>query len=741
MALFGKGKKGMNVGKKSMPEDVVSTQQPKVLSTAEADQAANDVVARTLPSSGNKILDSLMRNKNNSFNTLVEAVDVAKKANEEEQKIKVQDRDFKNAASQFLQNLYNQSQTKTTYEGTTTKEEVEKDIEDVYSSIEYPSDVALERLGVQDYFPDIGTDINVGTYSGRRVGSVSIFAAPGMTIPFGLLDARKRALAQAAQNKSATMQKIQELPDTSDQFNIAFKGYAHSRVAALNEKHNYDPRSFMRDKEAMAELYRLQTTAKAIIDVDTQFDELLKNRIDKEGRVAYYIPEELLKQMYDFQAGKLDNMEDYFSGKKNVSDLLRNARNYADGTRMVDSRIAELLKYPRELPISIKKGVEITEENIKEIEESRKRAASTGSYDSYVSVLKKFYKIDVDGIVDPWMDDAGYPKDSPAREWIKQYFEAQIPKETIKAQWDNVANKNFDYFKFNKEFEYKKEQERSFWQATADDYKKLQVDRALANAAPALRAIDANGSLSASEKQKRKQSILMDAYSQMGIGRYQGKAITVVTDPSDPNKVYGRVLANNKEDIAVVPNDLGTMYVQVREYVKGKGWVPKMSGGKPVYEHVSVKKMYASMSPNGTESVNYGKYIPQSRINYKNNTEYDKYMAQFYNQAASGAVSTGVNEYQVQAGYMSGTNRYPLTTGNYGSFANSKESDKLLIVDTKTQFSIEKIDGEGNVTYDVSPIQISFKSDILDETQRKPLEVIATPKQKAYETNPPLEQE
>ncbi len=43
--------------------------------------------------------------------------------------------------------------------------------------------LAIEKLGVQDYYPEIGRDIAVGTFSGSRIGSQTIYSGAGDVQP------------------------------------------------------------------------------------------------------------------------------------------------------------------------------------------------------------------------------------------------------------------------------------------------------------------------------------------------------------------------------------------------------------------------------------------------------------------------------------------------------------------------------------------------------------------------------
>lgn len=681
--------------------------EERSLSTDEQkNDASNIIVANSLPNAGNEILDGAIKDENTSFQELTNAAKIAKEADTEEQKIKTQTAqeniDFSNALSETAKNLYTSSDGSLGgYETTTTKEQVEKDLaektkKDIYSSIDLPTGLALEQLGVQDYFPTIGDNIITGSFSGRRLGSVTMFGAGGTVIPFGLMDARKRALVDAAQKKQAAMQKLQELPNAPEQLNAAFKQYAHQRISELSEKHNYDPSAFMKDKEAMAELYRLQTTAEAMVNVDKQFDELIKNRVGADGKPEYYIPEELLKQMYDYQMGKLDNMEDYFSGKKNVSELLRNARNFADGTRMVDARIAELLKYPRELPMNLKKGTQIDQAALDEINAARKKVAAGSGYDAYLSVIKKFYDIDVDGVVDPWMNDAGYAQDDPARKWVKDYFEAQIPKETIEQKVDYQANKDFDYYKFNKEFDYKKTQEMAYWETVAAKFKDANTEKELM-------AVQAR--INAETDDKKKAALLADAYN--NIPGFASLSAKVQQDQYNPDRVYASVAVpgGERKKSTTVKND------NAKIYCDGKGWVSFSELKKNVY-----------YDDKGVLTYKPG-YNPVTRGTGNNKVEFDTDMGILLNASAGGSVDVTANEHQIEAGYTSGGKRYALTTKNGQYYSNAK--DKTLFVTTKVNPMISTIGPDGTPTLRASRVSLQMHSDLEDFGQLQTLEVLS----------------
>lgn len=732
---------------KKAESDLESNVDDSPLNTEEGKtDAANVVVANTLPNSGNEVLNAATKDENISFQGLVDAKKLAGETDKEEQKIKAetaqQNIDVSNAISETAKNLYSASQGSLAgYETTATKEQVEKDVaaktaKDIYSSIELPTGLALDKLGVQEYFPTIGDNIITGSFTGRRLGSVTMFGAGGTVIPFGLMDARKRALVEAAQKKQAALQKLQELPNAPEQLNTQFKQYAHGRISALSEKFNYDPAAFMRDKDAMAELYRLQTAAEAMINVDKQFDDIVKNRIGSDGKPTVYIPDELLQEMYKFQEGKLDNAEDYFSGKKNVSELLSNARTYASGTRMVDTRIAELLKYPRELPVNLKKGTQIDKAALKEIEAARKEIKGGSGYDAYLSVIKKYYEIDVDGIVDNWMNEQGYPADDKARQWTKDYFRAQIPPETITAKFDYQANKDYDYWAKRGDWAREDEEKMAYWetvnQKSIDQNLKDRITQTGSRIDKINDRIIAVRASSMSDEEKRKEivalrrekgGILADAYNEYSA--VFGAGMKVEVDPNDGRIVYGKVKVNREtqKSTAIVGNKKLTIYV-AEEFVAG-GKRQYKEGKSPSLEEF---KKHVRFDKNGKAIFDKG-WTPVSRGSGDAAEAYDKELKQILDNSAGGALNMSANEHNVTAGYTSKGNKYKVNTDNVGAYANSKDQTMIVSTSANPIIATDQKDAKGQPIYAPSRVRLSFETDLNDFADRQTIEEMSSPVQ------------
>jgi hypothetical protein len=78
------------------------------------------------------------------------------------------------------------------------------------------------QLPLSAYYPDAGNNIAVGNYSGRVVGSNTIYAPGGGLVPLGMIDARQKALEDAALAEAKNVEDFRKQfkAPTSDLVNI-----------------------------------------------------------------------------------------------------------------------------------------------------------------------------------------------------------------------------------------------------------------------------------------------------------------------------------------------------------------------------------------------------------------------------------------------------------------------------------------------------------------------------------------
>jgi hypothetical protein len=530
-----------------------------------------DLLSQSTPTAGLKVMQAISKDPDSTFNNLNEAKAAAPDINKEEQKEKTSAAqagvNYLNAVQQgkaempdqtVLQNIMASNLSAPeppSYEATADKKQVEKDITKQYTNdIFYSPQATMEKLGVQDYYPNIGQDIGVGTYSGSRLGSATIFASQGTLIPMGLIDARKRALASAAQEKQKAINKVLEFADAPEQFDNEYKQYAIKTMYDHLEKNNYNMSSFYKDREAVGDLYRLQSLAKDLKNTDAVVDQLFSEASSNNGGTGKYLPEEVGDFVAKYRSAKVENFDDILSGKTKVSEYLDGLQGYANGTKWADDRLAEWTSDPTEVPINLKTNKPLNEANIAEIKDAIAKVRGGNGYDQWQTVKKKYFSLDVENTVDNWAK-INLPEGDPSPEWIKKYIEAQIPEDSFIQAVERQGNDNFAYWnaKFQRANEVE-DQRKTYYQQMVETAQNANISGALTSLRPQFAAIDkmknADGSnLSEDQKRQRKQDLLAEQMQGKGFG-------FVVKDPNSKNLVYGvtNIDAKNSAAFAVGEN-------------------------------------------------------------------------------------------------------------------------------------------------------------------------------------------
>jgi hypothetical protein len=579
-------------------------------------------------------------------NTTLEDIDkIEGTADAAQSEIQKQQTNLVNASSTALTNL-GEEKDKPAYDRTATKDDINNEIDNSMASYgaNAPTTV-IEKLGVQDYYPQVGRDVAVGNFTGSRIGSQTIYSGAGALLPMGLYDARKRALAETAKERQKTLEKFLNIPDTADQFNTEFGQYAGNIVLDIAKKNNYDPSLIGRDKKGQLELKRLETTAKDIKYADKLIGALIEKATTKDGGTAGYIPEKMKNEMYNFQSGLVDNMQEYFSGKKKIGDLTNNLRIYADGTKWINEMLPKWTDESNKTqrPVSLKTGLTIGESDVAKIQETIKAInEGSGDYDSNVTLLKKYFSID-EKLVDDWADLQGYAKDDLARESLKQYFEKQIPEASFIEEVKSLSNKNFDYWKTRGEWKREDEKAKSF-------FTKLQEEADRQNISGKAVVISNNWG---TKSQDQKQNELSSIYQNIGLA---------TKDPNNKKDAYGVVTVDAKTAIqrpVTIPLDDPRAKIQVRNASTGKN------------EYVSIGSAAKNMDKNG--------YMWINGVKYQAGT--DAYTS-IKDAKTNGSIPVIDNVKKVRAGYYgSDGNLYNVSTDNLNNYTKSNKKTLTATVE------------------------------------------------------------
>lgn len=296
--------------------------------------------------------------------------------------------------------------------------------------------LAIEKLGVQDYYPDIGRDIAVGTFTGSRIGSQTIYSGAGGLLPLGLYDARKRAIAAEIKRKEALMDELKSVPDIAKQFKPTWTNYVFDKWANYMEAYKNNPDGLANDMGFAKTNAQLKAIAENFKDVDVYMDDFKKKLMDNNGNAAAWATPRMLEIANKFNSGYTpEKLEEFFSGKKNIASLKETVEAIPNGYNHIDKRLNDLLKDGNKVKRAItpKDGVEWTPELKNKINDlSQQVTDGSIDYERYVSIMKEYFDIDFSPMINEWVDannlGALTPEERKAyKQSLQIYAEAQMP--------------------------------------------------------------------------------------------------------------------------------------------------------------------------------------------------------------------------------------------------------------------------------------------------------------------------
>jgi hypothetical protein len=359
-------------------------------------------------------------------------------------------------------NVMNAGGKKTTFDAGMTVYDAKKDIAKLaLNSPEEISNLALENLNVQDYYPNVNKDIAVGTYSGKYLGSSTIYAAPGAIIPLGLYNERKKALAKAATEKQAAVDKLLATPETSAQYQVQYNEAFFKGLEPFltNAK---DLNSLSSDPEFLKYMANMQGKAREITQSVAFASDMVKAATDD----TKYVPKEMQQTAQDVLYNQINNLDAVLSGDANANSPFKDAQVYINMRPQVDALAKDLLNPDRmgQSPINLKTGGEFdTEAWNKDRSAFFNKVRSGIGYEEYASGIRKYFTGDYESLIDNLI--ASQPGSNEAQaESLKKYFAAQIQQQDIlkydNLQTDEIAAGQLALAK--KKWDYKVEQD-NFW--------------------------------------------------------------------------------------------------------------------------------------------------------------------------------------------------------------------------------------------------------------------------------------
>lgn len=308
--------------------------------------------------------------------------------------------------------------------------------------------LAIEKLGVQDYYPEIGRDIAVGTFSGSRIGSQTIYSGAGGVLPLGLYDARKRAIAADIKKKQALMDELKEMPDIAKQYKPAFAQNFYNGLMDYVEAYKDNPEGLASDPGYL----KFMSTQKGVAENFSKTSAYLKDLEDKivnptTGKPAAWVTKDMLKIINNVKTGMVPGkIEDYFSGKKNIAKVLDEVRALPNALNQADEIVKTLIKDGGiERAINLKTGKDFNPEELEDLNNLiQKLNSPSPDYEVFSELKRKYYDFNLDKIAEEWiknnMADQSDKTKEEVRKSMANYMFEQMPKESIISTITKQAN-------------------------------------------------------------------------------------------------------------------------------------------------------------------------------------------------------------------------------------------------------------------------------------------------------------
>lgn len=314
--------------------------------------------------------------------------------------------------------------------------------------------LVIEKLGLQDYYPEAGRNIAVGTFTGSRIGSQTIYSGAGGLLPLGLYDARKRAIATEIKKKEAIMDQLKEMPDIAKQFKPYYSEKYMDFLSPWMDAFKDKPEELMRNTDFLKGVRQYQAIGENFLKVDADLKEFeaLVNPGDKgaeKGGYGAYATPAMLEILHKFKAGMLPgNIEEYFDGTKNISDLTKTVQAMPNGYKIIGDQMKVLLANDQvERVIKPKEGEEVDWTKAKQEIDGIAQQVKDGSsdYESYLTVVKKYYDIDTKALAEQFVEGNSLNAltDKEKKEYINSlslFAEAQIPEASMIAKVERQNN-------------------------------------------------------------------------------------------------------------------------------------------------------------------------------------------------------------------------------------------------------------------------------------------------------------
>jgi len=168
-------------------------------------------------------------------------------------------------------------------------------------------DFGIEPLGLKDYYPTAGDPILVGHSAGRYIGNQPIYSGAGALYPYAIVDARRRALEQAAmlsklQEEQARNVKHEPMPSltaTKSGFHEISMYRAQNEIKKIKAKYPNEA-AFWKDYDARGDSYfEIQMVAKNTESFKQGVDQIfvMSDRMQAAEKDGKFVPKEYRNEL------------------------------------------------------------------------------------------------------------------------------------------------------------------------------------------------------------------------------------------------------------------------------------------------------------------------------------------------------------------------------------------------------------------------------------------------------------
>jgi hypothetical protein len=281
---------------------------------------------------------------------------------------------------------------------------------------------AIEKLGVQQYYPDLGTPLQVGSYSGSRIGTVSIFGHGSDRIPVGIMDARRRALDKAAAKRAKNKNKIIEMAYAKGA--IPLQGRLDDKAWEMINKYSELSGNNIGKLDYNTKLgrqYWKEVREHNTFAARTKMTEKIVNQLSKDVLDdTKYVPQFVQDEMAKFNRGLLG--EDL--NMKTINSSEKRLRAWTEATGVLNELDKKRLQLD-EAPVN--PNLDWSNPEVVKSANDAILKIRGGNYDNIFTLTKKFmdpYRIEA--LIDPIIEQnnlyLGEGTKKSAEEYREQYF-------------------------------------------------------------------------------------------------------------------------------------------------------------------------------------------------------------------------------------------------------------------------------------------------------------------------------